>query len=217
MVSKTDWYKDELGWILNKNVLVEGLEDFYEETGVQPYVALVPYSPDLWNGNDLDITAAQQYMETLYQDTFKDEGHFLFTYFSSRNDSRSEMEGQFRYLSGYAADAIMDNEATSILRGYYEKYYYDTSLSTEELISKTFSKTGDSIMEKATNGWDFAKIAILVGGVVIVLFVIYKVIKTKAQREKEKEEYTKEILDKPLEKFGEDTSELEEKYKQEES
>ena len=32
-------------------------------------------------------------------------------------------------------------------------------------------------------------------------------------REKEREEYTKEILDKPLETFGTDTSELEEKYK----
>ena len=39
-----------------------------------------------------------------------------------------------------------------------------------------------------------------------------KILAERNQREKEKEEYTKEILDKPLETFGTDTSDLEEKY-----
>lgn len=39
------------------------------------------------------------------------------------------------------------------------------------------------------------------------------ILKNKNKREKEKEEFTKEILDKPLETFGEDTSDLEDKYK----
>ena len=50
-------------------------------------------------------------------------------------------------------------------------------------------------------------------GVVIVVFIVYKILKNKNQREKEKEEYTKEILDKPLETFGEDTKDIEDKYK----
>ncbi len=39
------------------------------------------------------------------------------------------------------------------------------------------------------------------------------ILKNKNKREKEKEEFTKEILNKPLETFGEDTSDLEDKYK----
>ena len=81
------------------------------------------------------------------------------------------------------------------------------------MISDTFRDTASSIMSRPTNGWDFAKIAVIVGGGIAVIVVIYMIIKTKAQREKEKEEYTKEILDKPLETFGTDTSDLEEKYK----
>lgn len=152
---KADWYQDDLNWIISKNVMI--LKDFYQETGIQPYIAFIPYSSNLWNGNDLNETKADAYLQTLYQNKFQDEGHFIFAYFSCQFDSRNEMDGQFRYVSGYAADSIMDREAVSILWGYYKKYYYDTSLTMEEMISTTFSKTADSIMDKATNGGDFAK------------------------------------------------------------
>jgi hypothetical protein len=116
-------------------------------------------------------------------------------------------------MSGYSADTIMDSEAISILWGYLDKNYYNTSLSIEEMFSDTFESTGNSIMEKATTFWDIAKYLIIAVAVIAVGIVIYLVVKTKAKREKEKEEYTKEILDKPLETFGTDTSDLEEKYK----
>ena len=48
---------------------------------------------------------------------------------------------------------------------------------------------------------------------VVIIWLMYKIIKSQNQREKEKEEYTKEILEKPLETFGNDTSDLENKYK----
>ena len=213
VVSKTEWYKDELNWIRSKSVLIEGLEDFYDETGVQPYILLLDYDSSLWiNDDTISVNKADQYLQDYYDSHFKDEGHFIFAYFSCRQDSRSEMDGEFRYLSGYSADTIMDNEAIRILWGYFEKNYYNTSLSIEEMISDTFSSTGKSIMSRPTNGWDFAKVAFGVGGIVIVFIIIYSIIKTKAKREKEKEEFTKEILDKPLETFGDDTSELEKKY-----
>ena len=212
VVNKTDWYEDELGWIRSSNVLIDGLEDFYADTGIQPYVVLLGYSDEYWNGSTFDPTAADNYLETLYDERFTDEGHFIFAYFSCLNDSEYEMDGEFRYLSGYAADSIMDNEAISILWGNFEKNYYDTSLSIEEMIGETFKDTGESIMSRPTNGWDVMKIVVIAGGAVLVVFVIYKIIKSKHQREKEKEEYTKEILEKPLETFGTDTSDLEEKY-----
>lgn len=214
VVSKTDWYQDDIGWVSSKNVLITGLEDFYKQTGVQPYILFVPYSNEYWNGSTINATKADQYLEQVYSKKFKDEGHFIFAYFQCQNDTKSEMDGEFRYLSGYSADTIMDNEAISILWGYFEKNYYDTSLSLEKMISNTFSETAKSIMNKPTNGWDFLVVLIIIILVIIIIFIIYKVIKSKHQREKEKEEYTKEILDKPLETFGEDTSEIEKKYEE---
>lgn len=215
VVSKTDWYEDNIGWVSSKNTLISGLEDFYKKTGIQPYVLFVPYSEQYWNGNNINATKADEYLEKVYKEKFKDEGHFIFAYFQCRNDSKSEMDGEFRYLSGYSADTIMDNEAISILWGYFEKNYYNTSLSLEKMISNTFSETAKSIMSKPTNGWDVVVVIIIVALIVIVIIFIYKMIKSKHKREKEKEEYTEKILEKPLESFGTDTtdtSDLEKKY-----
>lgn len=213
VVSKSDWYMDDMGWVHNKKVMIEGLEDFYDETGVQPYVAIIPYNSDMWNGNDINANKADQYLEKLYSDTFKDEGHFVFAYFACRNDSRSEMDGSFRYLSGYSADTIMDNEAISIFWGNFEKNYRDTSLSMEKMISKTFTDTAKTIMSKPTNGWDFMKVAVIALCIIAVIVALVMIIRIKAKRAKEKEDFTKGILEKPLETFGDDTSDLEEKYK----
>lgn len=159
-VNKTDWYQDNIGWITNKSVLISGLEDFYNKTGVQPYILFVPYSTNYWNGTDFNANAADSYLETVYSNSFTDEAHFIFAYFQCKNDSKSEMDGEFRYLSGYSADTIMDNEAISILWGYFEKNYYNTSLTIEKMISNTFSETAKSIMSKPTNAWDFANVLI---------------------------------------------------------
>lgn len=215
IVSKTDWYEDKIGWVSSKNTLISGLEDFYKKTGIQPYIVFIPYSEEYWNGNNIQPAKADGYLEKIYAEKFKDEGHFIFAYFQCRNDSKSEMDGEFRYLSGYSADTIMDNEAISILWGYFEKNYYNTSLSLEKMISNTFSETATSIMSKPTNGWDFIIIAIIAIAVVLIVVFVYKAIKNKHKREKEKEEYTERILEKPLETFGAettDTSELEKKY-----
>lgn len=214
VVSKTDWYEDNIGWITSKNTLISGLEEFYKKTGIQPYVLFVPYSAEYWSGNDINATKADAYLEKVYSEKFTDEAHFIFAYFQCKNDSKSEMDGEFRYLSGYSADTIMDNEAISILWGYFEKNYYNTSLSIEKMISNTFSETAESIMSKPTNGWDFAIILIIVIVIILIIVFVYKMVKSKHQREKEKEKFTEKILEKPLETFGTDTSELEKKYEE---
>lgn len=212
VVSKTDWYEDNIGWITSKNTLITGLEEFYKKTGIQPYVLLIPYSTEYWNGNDINATKADEYLENVYAEKFKDEAHFIFAYFQCKNDSKTEMDGEFRYLSRHSADTIMDNEAISILWGYFEKNYYNTSLSIEKMISNTFSETAKSIMSKPTNIWDFVIILVVAIAIIVIIVFTYKIIKSKHQREKEKEEFTEKILEKPLETFETDTSELEKKY-----
>lgn len=184
VVSKTDWYDDQLGWISSENVLIEGLEDFYKETGIQPYVMFVPYSADLWNGENLNPTAADQYLENVYEERFEDEGHFIFAYFQCENDSKQEMEGEFRYLSGYSVDTIMDNEAISIFWGYFEANYYNTSLSIEEMISDTFTQTANNIMQKSEDS-SSSTVPMVLSIIIIsilVIVVIYSIVKNKRNK-----------------------------------
>lgn len=213
-VKLTEWYSDEIGWVSSPNVLREGLEAFYQQTGVQPYVLLVSYEETLWNSDGtLNPTAATDYLEQFYAETFTDEAHFLFAYFQCENDARDVMDGEFRYLSGYSADTIMDSEAIDILWGYFEAYYNDLSYSMEEMFSETFKDTAENIMSKPTNGWDVAKVLIIAAAVIAVLVLLYWMLKNRNKRQKEKAEETQKILNTPLDTFGNDTSDLEDKYK----
>lgn len=213
-VNMTEWYADEIGWVSSPNVMIQGLEDFYHETGIQPYVLFVKYDSSLWNDDGtLNPAEATEYLEEVYKTTFSDEAHFIFAYFQCENDSRDEMDGEFRYLSGYSADTIMDNEAIDVLWGFFETNYNDLSLSMEKMISKTFSETAERIMSAPTNGWDFLRIFVVIIGLVIIAVVVYLIIKNNNKRKKEKAEETQRILNTPLNTFGNDTSDLEDKYK----
>lgn len=195
VVTKTDWYEDQIGWISGEKVLIEGLEDLYKETGIQPYVLLVAYNSDLWNEDNLNPTKADEYLEKIYDEKFEDEGHFIFAYFQCQNDSKQEMEGEFRYLSGYSADTIMDNEAIDILWGYFETNYYNTSLTIEEMISNTFSQTANNIMqnsEKENSTLPMVLSIILI--VILVIVVIYAVVKNKSKKKKDEASKPADII-----------------------
>lgn len=214
-VRKTDWYEDDIGWISNRQVLIEGLEYFYNKTGVQPYVMMIPYDPSYWNSDgSINPTTSDSYLNQVYSEIFTDEAHFIFAYFQSENDMKSELEGEFRFTLGYSTDTIMDSEAIKIFWGYFENNYYDTSLSIEEMISDAFASTANLIMSKPTNSNDvMIVILVIIFGLILLgvfLFIVISIIK----HQKAKQENQKKILETPLETFSEDTdtSDLEKKY-----
>lgn len=214
-ISKTDWYQDNLNWISNKHVLIRGLEEFYKATGIQPYVVFEPYNSAYWNADgSANADAMDAHLETVYNNTFTDEAHFIFAYFSCEVDSKKEMEGEFRYLSGYSADTIMDSEALKMFWGFFQENYYNTSLSLESMIADTFTDTATRIMSSPTNAYDAAVAMIWVSGIVLAIFGLSKISKTVARRRREKEAYNKQILEVPLQTFGTkiDTSKIEKKY-----
>ena len=194
VVTKTDWYDDQLGWISSEKVLISGLEDFYKETGIQPYVLFVPYSEEFWNGNNLNVTAADNYLNKIYDERFEDEGHFIFAYFQCKNDSKQEMEGEFRYLSGYSADTIMDNEAISILWGYFEANYYNTSLTIEEMIANTFTQTANNIMQNSEDGVNIPMVLSILIIVIIVLIIIYSIVSNRKRKKQEQASKPADII-----------------------
>ena len=120
------------------------------------------------------------------------------------------MNGEFLYLSGSEADKIMDEEALTIFWANFEKNYYDTSLSIEEMIANTFETTARSIMNMPMTGWDVIKVMIVIGGAYLIIRFLYRKLKAKNQK---KEENTEMLLNQPLKTFGIDTTELEKKYK----
>ena len=57
-VTETAYYTDEGGWFSNRGKLESGMKAFYRETGVQPYLYLLP------NGATTSITELTAYAES---------------------------------------------------------------------------------------------------------------------------------------------------------
>lgn len=207
VVTKSDWYEDQVGWVSSEKVLIGGLEDFYKETGAQPFVLLVKYSEDFWNGSNLNVEEADKYLNSIYDQKFEDEGHFIFAYFQCENDSKQEMDGEFRYLSGNSVDTIMDNEAIDIFWGYFQANYYNTSLTLEEMISNTFTQTANNIMQNPDEG---SNVPMVLSIILISILVIVVIVALVNKNKKNKPE-TAEKIEKPVDIIVEDKKDEENK------
>lgn len=207
LVNLTEWYTDELGWIEYEGDLIEGMEDFYEDTGIQPHLYLVD-----WNGTISD-NEAHAFMEEVYDEFFTDEGHILVCYFSCADDSIDYVGGEPYLLCGTATEVIMDEEAKEIFWSEELNNYENDNLYFEEYWGETFSDAGQRIMAAPIPWSTVAIVVVVVIGVIVVVVIIKNINKARiAQKNKEQEDLER-MLDKPLETFGDDVVEdLKDKY-----
>ena len=204
-VTKTDWYTDEDGdWIHSAGSLTRGLEEFYEKTGVQPYVYILP-NGQITSGDELAAMG-----EELYDELFVDEGHLLLVFCDAG-------DGTFNcgYTVGTEASAIMDSEALGVLSDELD-YAYNNAATDEEVFSDAFAKTAERIMSAAEAEQQGKTTTLVVGGVVLVVAagvgIAYVVRRRKAKQEAERKQM-EDILNTPLEKFGDkDVEDLADKY-----
>ncbi len=205
-----DWYEDQLGWIgRNNRVLIDGLEDFYEKTGIQPYLMLVKYGTV-----ELDPRAEEEYVNSMYDSLFPgDEGHLLFCYFECRNDYPELMDGDWYYVTGKATEVVMDTEAKKILESRLEYYYNDTSLDIDELFAKTFSDAGREIMSGPMRMRYVIIVVVAIIAVVVIVIILVNWWKARTKQKNKEQEDLERMLDKPLETFGDGSlNDLKDKY-----
>ena len=101
-------------------------------------------------------------------------------------------------------------EAGDILLDYIDKYYYDSSLSEDEMFSRAFGDAADRIMEVTKSPWIIVFVVIGIIVVIAVLFTWWKHIKKQKNLEAEQ---TEKILNAPIEKYSDSEVEnLAEKY-----
>ena len=196
--------RDELGYIENQGKLSKNLKNFYNKTGIQPYIYLKSYDETLTSDSQKD-----DYAQSWYEQNIDNEDTFLFVYYEDQDPNEI---GYMAYVNGKQVTSVMDGEAVDIFWNYIDRYWTDDSLSTVEVFTKTFNSTADTIMEKSTTSNDIIKIICIVVGIVIVIGGIIYILRMKFKRDKEKVKETVEILKTPLDK----SDELRDKYLNEE-
>lgn len=187
---QNDCVIDELGWVDDEAKTEKSLQKFYNETGVQPFVYLRDYDPDL-KTDDEKISFAENW----YEDNIDNEGTFLVVYFAEE-DTDNDV-GYMAHVNGKEITSVMDSEAIDIFWAYWDSYWA-SDRSTDAVITEAFTDTGNRIMDRSTTGMDVLK-WVVIGIVIVVIIVLFIVfVRMKFRREKERADETERILKAPL-------------------
>lgn len=187
---------DEIGWIDNLSKTEKRLQNFYNKTGIQPYVVFHKYDESLKTESDKEA-----YANKYYEENIDNEGTFLFMYFAEQ--ATDDDVGYMCYVNGKQVTSVMDSEAVDIFWAYIDEYWA-TDMSTDDMIVKTFDSTAKRIMAKSTTGADVAKYAVVLVIICVGGFVVIRMLRMKFKRDKEKAEETERILKTPLDKSEDD-------------
>ena len=181
---------DNIGWFDNVTKTEKSIKQFYDKTGVQPYIVLNAYDSTL-----LTDTAKEEYAKKWYDEHIKNESTFLYMYFAEP-DTDNDV-GYMAYVNGKQVPSVMDSEAIEIFWAYVDKYWY-SDMSTDDMFTTIFTKTADRIMTKSTTAADVGNNAIKVIGVIVVFagIIVVMVLRRKHKAEEAKE--TEKILNTPL-------------------
>ena len=195
---------DNIGWFDNITKTEKSIKQFYDKTGVQPYIVLNAYDSTL-----LTDTAKEEYAKKWYDEHIKNESTFLYMYFAEA-DTDNDV-GYMAYVNGKQVSSVMDSEAIEIFWAYVDKYWY-SDMSTDDMFTTIFTKTADRIMTKSTTAADVGNNAVKVIGVIVVFagIIIVMVVRRKHKAEEAKE--TEKILNTPLDGDSE-ADDLLKKYK----
>lgn len=181
---------DNTGWFDNVTKTEKSIKQFYDKTGVQPYIVLNAYDSAL-----LTDTAKEEYAKKWYDEHIKNESTFLYMYFAEP-DTDNDV-GYMAYVNGKQVSSVMDSEAIEIFWAYVDKYWY-SDMSTDDMFTTIFTKTADRIMTKSTTAADVGNNAVKAIGVIVVFasIIVVMVIRRKHKAEEAKE--TEKILNTPL-------------------
>lgn len=204
-VTETGYLTDELGWIRSETKLKAGMKDFYQATGVQPYLFLTDTVNGTKHPSSEDMDA---YANRLYDELFTDEAHLLLLFHEYESGRYSTW-----YVCGSQAKTVIDSEAADILLDCLDRYYYEDDLEDEAYFSKAFREAGKRIMKVDKSPWPPVFVIFGLIGVLGVGYFWWK--KSKEQKNREAEQ-TERMLNTPLETFGDtEIEKLKKKYDEE--
>ena len=190
---------DEINGVSGTRETEEACKVFYDKTGIPLYFYIAEYS----DTSDTTAEAAE-----LYDTLFRDENHTLLVYFDS--------EDIWSWCTGIAAESVMNDEKVNELLDEIYEYWYDYSLSLDEVIAKGVKNYQNKLINSNEGMGVFAGLFLIAGGIVAVVAVYTYVSKEKEAKQYEEQAKSlraEQILSKPLETFGnQEVEDLKDKY-----
>ena len=173
-----EWYRDDWGDWIDENgeedALVNGLKNFYSQTGIQPYLWIMGEE----GGDYMSEGSLEELGDRTYKEMFgNDEGHVLVIFREYPNVSGNYI---CTVTPGYDAEVqVLDDEAHEILLDYIDYFYTDTELNEGQFFGRAFTEAGERMMIKQLSLQQLATIVIVVVVVVVGLVITASIIKKR--------------------------------------
>lgn len=198
-----EWYSDEKDLAITIPVreaeMIKAMKNFYEKTGVQPYL----YISDNLDGDYTPMTADYQaFGKKLYDELFgaEDGGHMILICVQSDSNRSYSFTIDANMYVGKDAAKVMDEEALQIffdyMSHYFDQYYnYEELTYEEDVFVETFNDSADRIMGGKTKfyeDWSVGVwISVVLGVVLVVVILISAFGKSRKQDAKDDSTYTR--------------------------
>lgn len=197
---ETQLYIDADGtWIQDPSVLEAGLRQFWQETGVYPFLYIAP------NGSLTSGAQCHEIAASIYDQFFTDSAHMVLVFCDDGSGGF-----YYGYEIGSQAQTVMDDAAVQTLVAYLERYY-SSAPTEDQMFADAFTSTAKTIMHVDQPLYVSAMPIIIIAVVAVaIIAVVYNVRKRSAERDA----HVREVLQEPLEKFSDqEVADLEDKYK----
>ncbi len=139
------YYEDENGILKSQKEITNGMQSFYQKTGVQPYLIITDSIDGEKNPSKEAICS---YANTKYDALFDEQYHFLVVYICN---SDLDLSGE-KYLVGYhigdAASVILDDEAIDFFEEYLKRFTFGFDFDPTDALNCTFIYTSSTIMSE---------------------------------------------------------------------
>lgn len=180
----------------NEQTLISGFKEFYNKTGVFPFLYVIENTPDKSEYRGYDT-----YQDYIYEELFDSEGNFLIVYIAEEDD--------YYFAAGYDTGEIIDETSLDLICDKVNGYWYTGDLA--KAFGDGLEDASKNIMAKSNGRVIGVVVVVAVAVIVLVALLINWWKKKKAQDNKEQEDLEK-ILNTPLDTFGSDINDLTQKY-----
>lgn len=175
-------------WFDNVSSTEGRLKDFFNKTGVQPYIVINSFDPDLTS--DTEKTA---YAEQWYDANIDNECSFLYMYFP---ESDPDEVGYMSYVVGKQAETVMDTDVVDTFWDNLDTNWYSDK-STDEMFYDTFISTARYAMK------DYSPVPTVIVFALTAFSFVLVIRNTRNARSWEKAKETEKILNADIDQMAE--------------
>ena len=133
-----EWIDDQAGWLDDEDDVIDGMESFYEMTGVQPYLVIADELNGRKSYSESDV---ENYLRNLYDELYQDDGHLILLFLEPY-----ENEYDPYMIVGADAQSVVDRAGEDIIYEAIDRWYTDKSLTDDEYFARIFVASANRLM-----------------------------------------------------------------------